>query len=183
MAAPTWVRIAITSPEILAQIRQVFASKNLAVKIVRAPYVEVVVQAAPPDRPARKPAGDPGSRQLRAAYRLNVVEVGDGTRAGRPDQEDSVSGPAVTLSRRQDEVMALVSQGVRNPEIAARLRVSEKTVKNHINRIFRVLGAGNRVEAVLIWQRHQQSGATRRGAPCPPLTLVAGRRPASAGTP
>jgi DNA-binding NarL/FixJ family response regulator len=45
-----------------------------------------------------------------------------------------------------------------NADIAALLRVQQKTVKNHVNRIFTKLGARNRVEAVLIWQR------TRSGA-------------------
>lgn len=166
---PIRVRIAITSPEILAEIRHVFASKNLAVKIVRAPYVEVVVQpAAVTTGTAPTPAGGPGARRLRAAYRLNVVEVDDGPRAARSPRDGSPH-PPVALSRRQHEVMALVSRGARNPEIAASLRVSEKTVKNHINRIFRALGASNRVEAVLIWQRHQRDGGgptpTRNGSP------------------
>jgi DNA-binding NarL/FixJ family response regulator len=96
-----------------------------------------------------------------------------------PDTD--ADGPAIALSQRQHEVMALVSRGVRNAEIAARLHVSEKTVKNHINRIFRSLGAGSRVEAVLIWQHHQHSGATRRGAPNPSLPPVGGRHPEHAG--
>ncbi|MDH6142762.1 MULTISPECIES: response regulator transcription factor [Kitasatospora] len=191
-AGPTCVRIAITSPDILAQIRQVFASKNLAVEIVRMPYVEVAVRpaagavgAAVTDRPA--------ARRLCAEYRLSVVEVG-----GRPAAEPPVphsrphlaavpdtdaDTPVAVLSQRQHEVMALVSRGVRNAEIAARLHVSEKTVKNHINRIFRSLGAGSRVEAVLIWQQHQRSGAIRRGAPNPPLSPVGSRHPGYGGNP
>jgi DNA-binding NarL/FixJ family response regulator len=185
--SPTRVRIAITSPGILAQIRQVLAGKNLAVEFVHRPYVEVTVMpAAAAGFPRQRTAPTP--HRLVAEYRLDVVEVGDRPDPATPEAADSRPDPAGALSPRQRDVMALVSAGVGNREIAARLRVSEKTVKNHINRIFRVLGAANRVEAVLIWQRHQQSGATGRGAPRPPLTLVAGRRPASrppasAGTP
>jgi DNA-binding CsgD family transcriptional regulator len=175
------VRIGIASPDILAQIRQVFASKNLAVEIVHMPYVEVTVRpavgTAATDRSVFGIAldrgvgsvsrlGAPAAGRLCAEYRLNVVEVAAPPRAEGPvpgGRTDAVpapvpvaEGPAAALSRRQHEVMTLVSRGVRNAEIAARLRVSEKTVKNHINRIFRQLGAGSRVEAVLIWQRRQQ---------------------------
>ncbi|MFI9102997.1 response regulator transcription factor [Streptomyces fildesensis] len=192
--SPTSVRIAITSPDILAQIRQVFASKNLALEFVRMPYVEVTVRpaagaaagAAGPDRTALERVGGPvsrpgvpASRRLCAEYRLSVVEVGGRPTAEHPAPESPphparVPAPGadsllVALSQRQHEVMALVSRGARNSEIAARLQVSEKTVKNHINRIFRSLGAGSRVEAVLIWQRHQQDGAIRPGASNPPL--------------
>ncbi|MDH6576874.1 helix-turn-helix transcriptional regulator [Kitasatospora sp. MAP5-34] len=202
--SPTCVRIAITSPDILAQIRQVFASKNLAVEIVRMPYVEVTVRPAAvavtgTDRsvmgtslervvgPAVQP-GAPAARRLCAEYRLSVVEVG-----GRPGTEDpappasvpdpDAGSPVAALSRRQHEVMALVSSGARNSEIAARLHVSEKTVKNHINRIFRSLGAGSRVEAVLAWQRHQQNHAIPRGAPSPPLAPALVRHPGHGGNP
>jgi DNA-binding NarL/FixJ family response regulator len=75
--------------------------------------------------------------------------------AAVPDHD--AEEPAPALSPRQREVIGLVSRGARNPEIAAALCVSEKTVKNHINRIFRSLGASSRVEAVLIWQRHRRT--------------------------
>ncbi|GAB2711971.1 helix-turn-helix transcriptional regulator [Kitasatospora kifunensis] len=207
--SPACVRIAITSPDILAQIRQVFASKNLAVEIVRLPYVEVIVRpavgVAATDRPAvgsglarvagpASRASAPGARRLCAEYRLSVVEVGGRSGAERPAPQSrpylaavpdaGADGPVAALSQRQHEVMALVSRGVRNAEIAARLHVSEKTVKNHINRIFRSLGAGSRVEAVLIWQHHQHGGpSTRRGAPNPSLPPAGGRHPEHAGDP
>jgi DNA-binding NarL/FixJ family response regulator len=48
--------------------------------------------------------------------------------------------------------MESISRGLRNPDIARSLKVSEKTIKNHVNKIFTKLGARSRVEAVLIWQ-------------------------------
>ncbi|MDH6136875.1 DNA-binding CsgD family transcriptional regulator [Kitasatospora sp. MAA4] len=200
---PTSVRIAITSPDILAQIRQVFASKNLAVEIVRMPYVEVTVRPAVGAAGAVSRTGAPAARRLCAEYRLSVVDVGAARPADEqpapalapesrpqlaaaPDTGDEAECPVVALSQRQHEVMALVSRGARNAEIAARLHVSEKTVKNHINRIFRSLGAGSRVEAVLIWQRQQRDqlgGATRPEAPTPALSPAGDRHPAPAGTP
>jgi DNA-binding NarL/FixJ family response regulator len=44
-------------------------------------------------------------------------------------------------------VLALVSQGLRNAEIAERLFVSEKTVDHHVSAILRKLGVKSRVQA------------------------------------
>lgn len=157
------LRIAITSPDILAQIRHVFAGKNLVVDIVGMPYVEVAVRPAgdrarkPAVRDARHGAAGPGPGPLRAEYRLSVIPVGE----DRPDPvpaPDAV-GDGIALSQRQREVMTLMSRGARNAEIAEALHVTEKTVKNHINRIFRELGVDGRVEAVLLWQRYQAHAA------------------------
>lgn len=55
------------------------------------------------------------------------------------------------LSERQAEIMDLIGTGLTNGEIAARCFLSEKTVKNHVNRIFATLGVRNRAEAVSLW--------------------------------
>ena len=52
------------------------------------------------------------------------------------------------LTYRQRELIALVAQGLTNKEIAARLNLSEFTVKNHVHRIMRNVEAGSRQEAV-----------------------------------
>lgn len=49
--------------------------------------------------------------------------------------------------------MGLVSQGLRNRQIAAALFLSEKTVKNHINHVYRKLEVNDRREAVERWSR------------------------------
>ena len=55
------------------------------------------------------------------------------------------------LSEREADVMELMAQGAANGEIARTLFISEKTVKNHINRIFTKLPANNRGHAVSLW--------------------------------
>jgi two-component system, NarL family, response regulator DegU len=53
------------------------------------------------------------------------------------------------LSRREEEVMRLVAEGLGNREIADLMKLSEHTVKNYLFRIFDKLGISNRVELVL----------------------------------
>jgi CRP-like cAMP-binding protein/DNA-binding CsgD family transcriptional regulator len=51
------------------------------------------------------------------------------------------------LSRREIQIMDLVSEDLKNKEIARRLRLSEQTVKNHLQHSFEKLGAVNRRQA------------------------------------
>lgn len=55
------------------------------------------------------------------------------------------------LSEREAEIMNLVARGLTNPQIARELFLSEKTVKNHINRIFARLAVTNRAQAIAVW--------------------------------
>ncbi len=48
------------------------------------------------------------------------------------------------LTRREQQLLPLISQGLTNKEIAAKLGLSEQTVKNHIHRILRKVGAEDR---------------------------------------
>ncbi|MFG2643063.1 response regulator [Streptomyces sp. NPDC048370] len=55
------------------------------------------------------------------------------------------------LSVREGEVMDLIASGLNNRQIADACFISEKTVKNHINRIFAKLHATSRSEAIAAW--------------------------------
>ena len=55
------------------------------------------------------------------------------------------------LSSREAQVMSLIASGHSNGEIAAMLVLAEKTVKNHVNRIYAKLGAGSRAAAIICW--------------------------------
>jgi len=55
----------------------------------------------------------------------------------------------VLLSKRQQDIVRCITEGLTNREIAARLKLSEHTVKNYIFRIFDRLGVSTRVEMVL----------------------------------
>ncbi|MYW29418.1 helix-turn-helix transcriptional regulator, partial [Streptomyces sp. SID2119] len=73
--------------------------------------------------------------------------------------QSSVSGGSVSppnrqqygLSSREVEVMELIASGMSNQQIAATCFISEKTVKNHINRIFTKLHSTSRSEAIARW--------------------------------
>src|ERR1035441_6825586 len=56
---------------------------------------------------------------------------------------------SAVLTPREEEVVGLLAEGLRNREIAARLHLSDNTIKNYIFRIFEKLGFSNRVEVVL----------------------------------
>jgi DNA-binding CsgD family transcriptional regulator len=151
------VRIAISSPEIIAHIRHEFASKGLQVQIQGTPTVEVVITPGAGAAPgtgaiANALNGLAGPQTCHkgpatARYRLSLLPH---ERPAPP--APVVRGTAQPLSPREAQVMDSISRGLRNADIAALLRVQQKTVKNHVNRIFTKLGVRNRVEAVLIWQ-------------------------------
>ena len=72
-------------------------------------------------------------------------------------QVTDVLGEAL-LSKREEQVLHLLADGMSNRELAAALKLSEHTIKNHLFRIFDKLGVSNRMEAVLylISQRGQK---------------------------
>jgi len=73
--------------------------------------------------------------------------------------------PLDALTEREREILDWVAQGLNNPEIAARLSISEKTVRNHVSTIFSKLGVNSRPQAI-VWAREAGFGRTtsRTGA-------------------
>ena len=57
--------------------------------------------------------------------------------------------PGLSLSNRELEVLVNVAAGLSDKQVAGRLGISPKTVRNHLGRVFSKLGASNRVEAVI----------------------------------
>ncbi len=61
-----------------------------------------------------------------------------------------VRGDADPLTPREQEVLQLVAQGLANKQIAARLGITERTVKLHVSNILGKLGATNRTDAATL---------------------------------
>lgn len=81
---------------------------------------------------------EPAWQRFREAV-LSFVQVGPG------NTESPFSG----LSAREREVLALLAEGLSNIEIAERLAISEKTVRNHASNIFDKLGVWSRAQAIV----------------------------------
>ncbi len=63
--------------------------------------------------------------------------------------------PGRNLTRRELEVLALMVEGLTNPEIAERLVISRSTVKTHVSNILSKLDVTSRVEAVTLALQHK----------------------------
>ncbi|WP_433335051.1 response regulator transcription factor [Spirillospora sp. CA-294931] len=95
---------------------------------------------APPDEDI-EPALQAGARGHLNPEALTVPTLIQGVRSG------------LGLSAREAEVMDLIARGHSNGEIARELFLSEKTVKNHVNRIYSKLGVTSRPTAIALWRR------------------------------
>jgi two-component system, NarL family, response regulator DegU len=52
------------------------------------------------------------------------------------------------LTRRQQQIVPLIAQGLTNKEIASQLNISEQTVKNHVHDIMRRVGVNDRLQVI-----------------------------------
>jgi DNA-binding NarL/FixJ family response regulator len=55
---------------------------------------------------------------------------------------------------RERQVLALITEGLSNTEIAERLTISEKTVRNHTSNVFDKLGVWSRAQAIVFARDH-----------------------------
>jgi DNA-binding NarL/FixJ family response regulator len=104
--------------------------------------VEAAVEAA-------HGAGSPSSSTAAPGHR-----PGEGSEGGAGDR--SVRR---RLTEREREVMEVIAQGLTNREIARKLFVTEKTVKNYVNTVFGKLGVTSRGEAIACWLDTRDSAA------------------------
>ena len=74
-------------------------------------------------------------------------EVLEFTQPARPPGEDPVF---LSLSKREREILRLAMQGHDNAKIGSALFISDKTVRNHVSRIYEKLGVGSRAQAIAL---------------------------------
>ena len=134
------------------------------------PHIKVVVLTALSDRDRILGALDAGA----VGYLLKDVEPEElvqGLRAAVKGesplhpraakallQAHSARQPAQHLTRRERQVLALVSQGLANKQVARQLGIKEKTVKAHLTRIYQQLDVSDRTQAALWAERHKFVG-------------------------
>lgn len=70
-------------------------------------------------------------------------------RTERRSAGDGEGAETYALSDREAEILDLVAQGLRNKDIAERLSIAEKTVKNHVSNILKALQVSSRTEAAM----------------------------------
>ncbi len=102
---------------------------------------------------------------IRATHRGDIVlqpeiaaklvgKVAEGTK-DPPGQGQGEEMLPESLTRRETEILRLMSQGLNNTEISAKLFISEGTVKNYISSIYGKLGINDRTQAVLFAMKHK----------------------------
>jgi DNA-binding NarL/FixJ family response regulator len=72
------------------------------------------------------------------------------------------TAPSSPLSDREEQVLAMVGEGLQNKHIARRLGITERTVKAHLTNIFQRLGVVDRTQAALWSQSRARSNRTPR---------------------
>jgi pimeloyl-ACP methyl ester carboxylesterase/DNA-binding CsgD family transcriptional regulator len=69
-------------------------------------------------------------------------------------EDVAAASPFGSLSARERQVLRLMAEGLSNGEIAARLDISEKTVRNHASNLFDKLGVWSRAQAIVFARDH-----------------------------
>jgi len=64
------------------------------------------------------------------------------------------------LTKREKQIVQLVTQDCRNKEIGGKLLISENTVRNHLHNIFRKLGVSDRLQLALYVIHHRLISST-----------------------
>lgn len=68
---------------------------------------------------------------------------------------DAAAAKLDAISAREREILVQLSEGRSNARIAFELGISEKTVRNHITRLYRKLGVRTRAEAIVLTRKHR----------------------------
>jgi two-component system, NarL family, response regulator DevR len=93
----------------------------------------------------------PGPVLLAAVRRVASGETAfDGEAAALSGQADGPGDRLAPLTDRERALLGLIAQGLTNREIAERMRLAPKTVKNYVTVLLAKLGLGNRTQAAIL---------------------------------
>jgi transcriptional regulator EpsA len=107
---------------------------------------------------------DPGNDRWLSLINALIAQIDAAFRKVAPFPLDSAVASSQAplnggeLSRREREILAALSCGKTNIDIAASLDISPYTVKNHVQRIFRKIGVRNRTQAATQYQHALRGG-------------------------
>ena len=135
-------RIAADQPDVKVLFLSSFENEADVLHALRGGAGGYVLKDAMPDEIINGIlAVDSGGRVLAESVAHRMVEIASGGR--KPD--DNTDG----MTSREVEVLKLMSSGLANKQIGYRLKISEKTVRNHISHIYEKIGVVDRAQAAL----------------------------------
>ncbi|HWA67509.1 MAG TPA: response regulator transcription factor [Mycobacteriales bacterium] len=141
-------RLRARAPEVEVVVLTTYADDESVMSALRAGargYLTKDASAEEIEKAIRDAAA--GRTRLDATVQERLVElVTSGTAPATPGESPVPPGGALT--ERETEVVQLMAQGLSNRDIAARLFVTEATVKTHVNNVFSKLDVSDRAAAV-----------------------------------
>ena len=138
-------RLQRSNPEIRVVMLTMHADESVIADALRAGAVGYLVKDCSTDEIAdaiRMAAAEEAALSPELASAM-LHEVRDLDRDPHADDTDRV------VTKREVEVLQLIADGCSTPEVAERLYISQKTVKNHLASIYQKLDARDRTQAVL----------------------------------
>lgn len=136
-------RILHTSPHITILVVTMFEDEELVFAALRAGARGYVLKGASPTEMVRAvQAAGSGEAIFSPAIAQRLMDFFAIPRPATPQTFPE-------LTDREREVLTLMARGQKNPEIASRLSISLKTVRNHVSNIFSKLQVADRAEAIL----------------------------------
>jgi DNA-binding NarL/FixJ family response regulator len=136
-------RISAASPEVRIVMLTVVADESTVIKALMAGAAGYVLKDAPMDDVLV------GVQAVMRGESLLSPRVARALVRRLHSERQPPERPAVVLTDRERQVLALLATGRENAEIAAALFISQNTVKSHVSNILSKLGVGNRVQAVV----------------------------------
>ncbi|MGD9100895.1 MAG: response regulator transcription factor [Anaerolineae bacterium] len=148
-------QITLSLPETSVIILTTYDVDDWVFDCIRAGAIGYILKDAKSDTLAEAVRGAVrGESQIDPAVARKVLTAFRHLDTSAPDdqstsQRENKLPPLERLTEREQEVLDLLAEGLSNKEIAARLTLSEGTIKNHVSNILSKLHANDRTQAVL----------------------------------